>query len=269
MQTTPIYFERHVDHDSKKLIRMSELRRKVVQALELSKNGYEHCMEYYTHLDSIMDSGTTLNSSILFVWDNSNSSCWKFEKLHILKLLSHWAHDLAVDKQPKEAKDWFSKAVGFEIESIKTLRTYSWRDSSIGGLPIMQDRYHLSMALVYASDYFFNMYTFKESYVPVKKSYQLLELASRLWKKNDYEQLNTRHALTLKHMAEDLEDDNCGEKVALMEQALKLHETESIRKAYNLWSQQNDSVYYNEVKTDKTISFLSLPDSFQNLSSIS
>jgi len=269
MQTTPIYFERHVDHDSKKLIRMSELRRKVVQALELSKNGYEHCMEYYTHLDSIMDSGTTLNSSILFVWDNSNSSCWKFEKLHILKLLSHWAHDLAVDKQPKEAKDWFSKAVGFEIESIKTLRTYSWRDSSIGGLPIMQDRYHLSMALVYASDYFFNMYTFKESYLPVKKSYQFLELASRLWKKNDYEKLNIRHALTLKHMAEDLEDDNCGEKVALMEQALKLHETESIRKAYNLWSQQNDSVYYNEVKTDKTISFPSLQESFQNLSSIS
>lgn len=268
MQTTPIYFERYVDHDSKKLIRMSELRRKVVQSLELNKNGYEHCIEYYTLLDNIMSSNAKLNSAILFVWNNNNSSCWKFEKLHILKLLSHWSHDLAVDKPPKEAKDWFSKAVGFEIESIKTLRTYSWRDSSISGLPIMQDRYHLSMALIYASDYFFNIYTFKECLLPVKKSYQLLELASRLWKKNDYEQLNIRHALALKHMAEELEDDKCGEKVALMEQALKLHNSEEIRKAHSLWSQQNESVYYDAVKTDKTISCLSVQDSFQNLSSI-
>lgn len=269
MQTDQIYFERHIEYNNKKLIRMSELRRKVVQAIQLNTNAYKHCLDYYCHLDDIMKTSAKLNNAILFVWNKNNSSCWKFEKMHILKLLSHWAHDIAVDKPPKEAKPWFSKAVGFEVEAIKTLLTYSWRDSSISGLPIMQDRYHLSMALIYASDYFFNMYTFKESYLPVKKSYQLLELASRLWKKNDYDQLNIRHALTLKHMAEDLEDDNCGEKVALMEQALKLHETESIRKAYNLWSQQNDSVYYNEVKTDKTISFLSLPDSFQNLSSIS
>ena len=132
----------------------------------------------------------------------------------------------------------------------------------------MQDRYHLSMALIYASDYFFNIYTFKECLLPVKKSYQLLELASRLWKKNDYQQLNIRHALTLKHMAEEIEDDKCGEKVALMEQALKLHNSEEIRKAHSLWSQQNESVYYDAVKTDKTISCLSVQDSFQNLSSI-
>jgi len=269
MQTAPIYFERYVDHNSKNLIRMSELRRKVVQAIELDKNAYNQCMEYYSHLDDLMKTDCKLNSAILFVWNNNNSSCWKFEKMHILKLLSHWAHDTATDKPPKEAKGWFSKAVGFEIEAIKTLRTYSWRDSSIAGLPIMQDRYHLSMALIYASDYFFNMYTFKESYLPVKKSYQAIEMASRLWKNNDYDQLNIRHALTLKHMAEDLEDDNCGEKVALMEQALKLHESESLRKAYSLWSQQNESVYYNEVKTDKTISYLSLQDSFQTLLSIS
>ena len=105
-------------------------------------------------------------------------------------------------------------------------------------------------------------------YQPQHEWYQLLELASRLWKKNDYEQLNIRHALTLKHMAEDLDDDNCGEKVALMEQALKLDNSEEIHKAHNLWSQQNDSVYYDVVKTDKTISCLSVRDSFQNLLNI-
>ncbi len=269
MQTSQIYFERHVDYDSKKLIRMSELRRKVVQAIQLNKNDYDHCIKYYNMLCDIMKIDTKINNDILFMWNNNNSSCWKFEKIHILKLLSQWAHDTAVNKPPKEAKEWFSKAVNLELDAIKTLKTYSWRDGTIAGLPIMQDRYHIAMALTYASDYYFNMYTFKEVLLPVKKSYQLMELAYRLWKKNDYEQLNIRHAITLKHMAEELEDDQCGERVALMERALELHESEELRKAYTLWFQQNESVYYNEVKTDKTISCLSLQDSFQNLSSIS
>lgn len=268
MQTTPIYFERYVDYDSKVLIKMSELRRKVTQAIELNKNGFESCENYYKLLCNIMNSDTKLNYSLLFVWDNNNSSCWKFEKLHILKLLSHWAHDTAVESNPKEAKPWFSKAVNYELESIKTLQTYTWRDSSISGLPIMQDRYHISMALIYASDYYFNIYTFKECLLPVKKSYQFLELASRLWKKHEYDQMNIRHALTLKYMAEEIEDDKCGEKVALVEQALKLYDCDEIRKAHNLWVQQNNSVYYDTVKTDKTISCLSVQDSFQNLSSI-
>ena len=113
------------------------------------------------------------------------------------------------------------------------------------------------------------MYTFKPSTAPVKKSYQFLEIASRIWKNRPYEQLNKRKALCYKHMAEDLEDDNCGERVALMEEAIKFYDGEEIQEKYNLWKQQNESVYYNQVSTEKTIPCLSLQDSLQSLCSIS
>tara|TARA_B110000008_G_scaffold279776_1_gene328561 strand:+ start:151 stop:474 length:324 start_codon:yes stop_codon:yes gene_type:complete len=104
---------------------------------------------------------------------------------------------------------------------------------------------------------------------PIKKSYQMIELASRLWKKTDQSQLNVRKALTLKHIAEELTDDECGERVALMKQAVELHDVKELNDMYKLWKEQNDSVYYNVEETDKTISCLSVQDSFQTLLSIS
>ena len=271
MKTNSIYFERHVEYDNSKLIQASELRRKVVQAIDYNNNGYDNCERYYSLLCDIMKGPTKVKNSILFIWNDCNSSCWKFEQLHILDLLSHWAHDKAVEKDPKEAKIWFKNAVSKELEAVKILNTYLWKDPSVSQLRIMQQRYHLARAMIYASDYYFNMYTFKELLAPVKKSYQMMELASRLWKQMDggYDQLDTRHALCLKLTADELNDDRCGEKVALMEKALKMHNTDEMRQSYNLWKQQNDSVYYNEVKTDVEITCLSLSDSFQILLSIS
>lgn len=96
-----------------------------------------------------------------------------------------------------------------------------------------------------------------------------MELASRLWKKTDQTQLKVRKALTLKHMAEELTDDECGERVALMKQALALHDVKELQDLYNLWKQQNDSVYYNVEETERTISYPSVLDSFQTLLNIS
>lgn len=269
MNTNTVYFERHVKSDSRKLIRASELRRKLVQSAVHGKNGYDTCYKYYQLLNDIMRTDTRLKSPILFEWNGYNSTCWKFEKLHILQMLSRWSHEIAVDKNPKEAKDWFSKAVFFETQMVKCLNGYQWVDPSISLLPIMNQRFHLSNAFLYASDYYFNMYNFKASLAPVKKSYQMLEIASRVWKKREYDQLNRRKALCLKHMAEELEDDKCGERVALMEEAMQLCEDDEIKEKYELWKQQNESVYYNQVSTDKTISCLSLQDSIQSLCSIS
>lgn len=265
MRSEPIYFEKYLDYDSKKLIEASELRRKVLQSIQHGNNGFVNCLKYYTLLCEFMHRDTKMKSNILFIWNDNNSTCFQFEKLHVLELLSHWAHDLAIDKGPKEAKQWFSKAVSYELEAINTIRVYNWMDPSNTILPIMQDRYHLAKALIYASDFYFNMYTFKEVLFPVKKSYQLIELASRIWKKMDYEQMKVRHALTLKHMAEGLQDEQCGERVALMETALQLYENEELKKIYNLWRQQNESVYYNTVETKLGITCLSLKESLPNL----
>lgn len=269
MKTDDIYFERHVCYDSKKLIAASELRRKVVQALKMNKNGYNSCYEYYNLLCKMAVPETKLKKSILFIWNGYNSSCWQFEKLHIMQLLSHWAHDNGVENNPKDAKPWFSKAIHYEMQSLKILNAYQWVDPTITSLPILQYRYHLANALTYASDYYYNMYTFKEVLIPIKKSYQTMELASRLWKKTDQTQLKVRKALTLKHMAEELTDDECGERVALMKQALALHDVKELQDLYNLWKQQNDSVYYNVEETERTISYPSVLDSFQTLLNIS
>lgn len=260
-----IYFEKFLEYDDKKLINASEFRRKVLQSIQHDKNGFDMCLKYYELLCEFMQRDIKLKEKILFIWNDNNSTCFQFEKLHILKLLSHWAHDLAIQKTPKEAKQWFSKAVKYELESLKTTYVYKWMDPSNIILPIMRDRYHIAKALIYASDFYFNMYTFKQILFPVEKSYQLLELASRIWKKMDYGQMKKRHALVLKHMATELKDDQCGERLALMEKALQLYETDELKKLNNLWRQQNESVYYKSVETNLTITCLSLKDSFPHL----
>ena len=265
MKTNRIYFEKHLNYDNEKLIRTSELRRKVVQAIDYRKNGYDICTEYYEMLKDIMNSHARMKQPLLFVWDDNNSTCWKFEQLHILQLMATWAHDTAVEKDTKDAKPWFEKAVRHGLEALRVLQTYTWRDSTNSLLPIMQDRYHLACTYVYASDFYYNIYTYKQLLYPIKKSFQMMELASRLWKGLDYEPLKYRHALSLKHTAEKLEDDQCGERVALMEKAIELDSSDEIQQAYNLWKQQNDSVYFNEVVTEKEVELLSLKESFENM----
>ena len=268
MRTTPVFFERHVNFNNKQLILASELRRKVTQGLQHNENMYSKAEEYFNLLDKIASHDTTLKHPILFVWNGKSSSCWNFEKLHILSLLSTWAHDKGVRVEPKETKKWFSKSVQYEMQSILALHTYQWKDADVSILPILQHRYHLAKALLYASDYYYNMYTFKQVLLPIKMSYQLMEIATRIWKKLEYSQLNRRHALTLKHTAETLSDDDCGQKVALMEHAFELEQSDDIKATFDKFKDDNDSVYYKDVKSDITISCLSLEDSFQTLLNI-
>lgn len=263
-----ILFETIVQGDTKNLIKASELRRKIMHGLSYTQNVYDECLEYLSLLSDFMKPKVTIKKPVLFIWNNKTSSCWQFEKLHILSLLSHWAHERAVSLEPKEAKEWFKKCVNHELDSLKCLNHYLWKDTSISIMPLMQERYHIAKAFIYASDYYYNMYSFKESYHPIKKSYQLLEVASKVWKNFDYKHLPEREALVLKQMAEQLGDDKCGEKVAIMQKAVDICSNEEIQKHYNLWKQQNDSVYYQKEVTDQTISLISLEDSFQCLSNI-
>ena len=263
-----ILFETIVRGDTKELIEASELRRKIMHGLSYDKNVYDDCLSYLTLLNTFMKPKTLSKKPVLFVWNDTSSSCWQYEKIHILSLLSQWAHENATSKEPKEAKEWFAKCVDHEFESLKCLNHYLWKDTSVSVLPIMQERYHLAKAMVYASDYYFNMYSFKESYHPIKKSYELLEIASKIWKKLDYSNLDEREALLLRQMARKLDDDKCGQRVALMEKAIELYSNEEITKDYNMWKQQNDSVYYQKEETNESISLISLEDSFQCLSNI-
>jgi len=268
MNKHAILFETIVKGNTKELIRASELRRKIMHGLNFKNNMYDECVEYLDLLNDFMKPNTMSKKPVLFVWNNKSSSCWQFEKLHILSLLSHWAHDKAVSLEPSEAKHYFAYSVGYEMESLKCLNNYLWKDTDIAIMPIVQDRYHIARALIYASDYYFNMYSFKECLPPIKKSFQLLEIASRIWKKMDYGNLKEREALLYRQMALKLEDDKSGEKVALLSKAKELFTNEEIVKDYEMWKQQNDSVYYQVEETSQTISLISLEDSFQCLLNI-
>lgn len=265
MKTSPIFFERHVKFNNRELIKASELRRKVTQGVTHNENMYAKSEEYYKLLSKIAVDTTTLKHPLLFLWNGKSSSCWNFEKLHVLTLMSNWAHDNGIKKEPKEAKQWFAKAVKHEMQSLLVLNTYLWKDSDVQTLPILQYRYHLAKALLFASDYYYNMYTFKQVLSPIRMSYQLMEIASRVWKKLEYSQLNRRHALTLKHHVESLGDDECGQKVALMEQAVSLDNDSELKTALDKYKGDNDAVYYKEVKSDFTVPCLSLEESFQIL----
>lgn len=263
-----ILFETIIRGDTKELIRASELRRKIIHGLKYNNNMYDECVSYLELLNSFMKPNTLSKKPVLFAWNNTSSSCWQYEKMHILSLLSHWAHIKAVTLDTKEANPWFKRCVQHELDSLRCLNRYRWKDTEISLLPMMQERYHIAKAFIYASDYYYNMYDFKECLAPIKKSYQMLELASQIWKNLDYNHLQEREALTLRQMAIKLEEDKCGERVALMKKAVDLCSSDEIVKDYNMWKQQNDSVYYHKEETSQTISLISLEDSFQVLSNI-
>ena len=55
------------------------------------------------------------------------------------------------------------------------------------------------------------------------------------------------------------------EKPYRLAKAVELDSSDEIQQAYNLWKQQNDSVYFNEVVTEKEVELLSLKESFENM----
>ena len=67
-------------------------------------------------------------------------------------------------------------------------------------------------------------------------------------------------------IAKGLKDDQCGEKLALLEDVIEYKETpENIKSQYITWQQQNESVYYDEIKTDISLPNASLTDLFRIL----
>lgn len=264
-----VLFETVLEGNSSDLISASELRRKVLYALSYKNNAYDDAHEYYKYLCGFMMPNIVTKKSVLFVWNGKTSSCWQFEKIHILSILSHWAQEKAVESDAKEAKHWIKRCIEHERDSLFTLNSYTWTDTDNAMLPMLHHRYHLAKLFLYASDYYFNMYSFKEHLVPIRKSYQMLELASRVWANLEYVELNHRKALTLRHIAIDMGEDKAGERVGLLKKACELYPgKEELMNDLKLYQQQNDHVYYQPVTVTEVIPLLSLEDSFQSVSNI-
>lgn len=264
-----VLFETVLEGSPRDLIKASELRRKMLYALSYKNNAYDDAYEYYKYLCGFLIPTNVTKKSVLFVWNDKTSSCWQFEKIHILSILSHWAHERAAESDTREAKHWIKRCIEHARDSLFTLNSYTWIDSDNAMLPMLHHRYHLAKLFLYTSDYFFNMYTFKEHVVPIRKSFQMLELASRVWANLEYVELDHRRALTLRHIALELGDDKAGERVGLLQKACELYQgNEELMNDLRLYQQQNDHVYYQPVTCAETIPLLSLEDSFQSVSNI-
>ena len=80
----------------------------------------------------------------------------------------------------------------------------------------------------------------------------------------DFEKEIKAKTRLLFHIATKLDDNQCGEKLALLEPMIKKHNKlipENVKEQYTRWESENHSVYFQEVKTDIKV----IPSSLSSL----
>ena len=98
---------------------------------------------------------------------------------------------------------------------------------------------------------------------------EYMDVACNVWKSDKYdrEERDAMHAQYLLSVAQQMEDDRCGEKVALLKDVVETA-PQAVVSQYNIWKQQNEQVYYQKEETDFKIAYSSLQDLFRNLQTI-
>lgn len=149
----------------------------------------------------------------------------------------------------------YSTSVLFDTERVKTLKE-------------LNPQYHLSRTLSIGADRFFNMNAYKNNCLAIKKAFQLKELSYLLWKNEEnIHDLIKYKALALLSMTRKMENDDCGQKIALLQGIVTKDSCpEEVKTEYEKLLQQNQSVYYAPVTTDKTLETISLKEAFHILS---
>ena len=177
----------------------------------------------------------------------------------------------------KQKSLYYKEAIKYSHLSLKTLQQCDWEDASLCYLPIFQDRYHLQHLCMYAAYYYktVNEYSVREKNTPsqisIRLAYQFMDVACNVWKYDQKlcQELHELKALYALAIANNLEDDKCGEKVALLKSFSELKVTpEVVQSEYMRLKQQNDQVYFGKEQTDLTINPSSLEELFQSLPDI-
>ncbi len=257
-----MYYEKCIKcktYDNKKLIKLSQLRRTFLSKMNLSV-----ALEYYENFIELINQNFKIIEHPLFVWKKQSSTCFLFEKIHVQDFIANAYQNNAVDKEPKEAKKNFHKALEYNIKCVNDLERYVWEDTDILGMPIMMQYFHLSKALNNASNIYLSMHNFKQNLPSVRRAYHYKKFASCLWKTHDLDP-SVLESLTLLEMAKELDDEKCGEKIALIH---KYKNTNECSEFYKTWKQQNEAVYFNPEHTDLKIKSFTLREAFQDLSKL-
>lgn len=286
MQPANILFEKLIQDGSienNMLISMSESRRSLFHDIFHEKDLYEHGTAYYKQLVKIMKEmevkDTMLSKQPLFQWNGHSSNSWLYEKMNMELLLADAAAKRGVHSSDfKVKRKYYGEATKYSMLALNTLEGYHWEDVSLKYLPEFQDRFHLYKIFKYGAEYYKSMndFSMKEKNTPNEKcirlAYHMMDVASNVWEEQDdltenLYKLKSEYALSI---ARKLDDDKCGEKVALLKPYQQYSVTPDYVKAeYTKWKQQNEQVYFGKEQTDITINPSSLEDLFQNLPDIS
>ena len=268
---TSLYFEQYIQNEkipTKTLISLSESQRFFNKTPTV-----DSAEKYYNQLKQLANTLRYRRISVKthpqFEYESYQSTNWNFEMIRVASMYK----DMLV-QQSKEEEDLKQKNK-LLFKAMQLSNNCSQMASSIlydkeqnRLFKYLNPQYHLSQTFKIAATRFFNMYKYRTNYLAIKKAFQLQELSYLLWK-NDEDILDVIRykSKALLELANKMQDDECGEKVALL-QKIVLQEgcPEEVKSQYEIWKQQNDSVYYQNVVTDKDVEVISLEEAFGILS---
>lgn len=272
---TDIFYEKIVDitksQETNFLIQVSESRRQLRSSLKQQYLVYENAKNYVhdllTLISTIKQSSGTLHEPPLFQWQGCNSSNWYFEVNHVYEVLFAAAMKKGKNiKDNKEANQYFKEAVQVANKAALTAQKIKWKDVSNVTNFLLNDRYWLGQAFSAAGYYYNSMYEYAiqqekgdgvGASASIKMASECSEIASKLWKSVGEAtfEVETR-AKFLFNIARKLDDNQCGERIALLKDVYEKqtkHIPNNIREQYVKWTEQNNSVYFQEVATNITL----------------
>lgn len=269
--TDSLHYEKLIESDkisNKELIKLSELRRKVLlKGVEIST-----IESYYTHFLQISKKLRYNRVQLLkhptFTWNGYTSSNWLFEKLNIENLMSStYLNQVTELEDVKEKNRAYVNAIKYTKSALETLHSNLFVENDNMIYEVSNKRFQLSKLFNICSDRFYNAYTFKANKTAIVKAYQFKELSNAIWKQVDVNEVLTKYkAKALLQMAMQLEDDQCGERVALLQSVILNNACpEDVANQHKLWNDQNNQVYYQAVQTEIELHPISLQEAFHTL----
>ena len=264
---TSIYYEKCILHEkvpTKSLIKLSQLQRQSNKS-----DSVETTEEYYKNLCDLCDklryNRVTVSQHPTFTLDGLESTNWTFELIRV----AHSASEMIL-KEVEEEEDYkkknklYNKALYYANDCCRYSASVLFERNINKLSKYLNPRYHLSRFFSIAADKLYHMNECKPTYLAVERAFQLIEIASMLWDDEDMKKKSVKYeSKALLALAQKIDEDDCGERVALLESiTVKEGCLPEVVAQYESFKQQNEQVYYKPVHTDRKIKLLTLKEAF-------
>ena len=244
-------FEQIVAFEPDKCIYLSEC---LERSEESVPNMEEYLLKFREMLDLLkVNKRTPLKKQPLFVWQDRNSACWKFEEHRIL----HTLHGMLM----QDAKKCFDNCdykgakeiLGRGVEVCKDMLRSEWfKTPLVRGMPELQTSYLLSLLFRTKGTYCFNMHSWKSTPAVAKMAYQYVDLSNCLWRRGadreyaDKLRAHYHHSVASAEAEKDEKDfevviSHSAAAVSLLQDAKMLEDHKN-------WEEMNSTVHYAQVQ---------------------